>query len=141
MFYEQRTAVPESPSELRTEYEAEFRSILEDVGLEAADDATGIDRERLEALEAGESPELDLEEAAEIQALAEGEPDPETIVTIATEHLLLGMSSAVLDVEAVESYIETDLEAKEIQQKIERRAPMTLGEFVHLQHVIVSQLP
>ncbi len=141
MFYEQRTAVPESPAELRAEYEAEFRSILEDVGLEAALEATGIDSERLEALEAGESPELDFEEAAAIQALAEGEPDPETIVTIAAEHLLLGMSSAVLDVEAVESHVEIDLEAKEIQQKIERRAPMTLGEFVHLQHVIVSQLP
>ncbi|MHC3437324.1 DUF5791 family protein [Natrialbaceae archaeon A-gly3] len=141
MFYEQRTTVPESPSELRTEYEAEFASILENVGIEEAVEETGIDRERLEALANGESPEMSLEEAAEIQTLADGEPDAETIVTMAGEHLLLGMSSAVLDVEAVESHIEIDLEAKEIQQKIERRAPMGFEEFVHVQHVIVSRIP
>ncbi len=46
---------------------------------------------------------------------------------MACEHLLLGMSTAVLDVDAVESDLEIDLAAKEIQQKIERRAPIPRG--------------
>ena len=141
MFYEQRTTVPESPAELREEYESEFASVVESVGLEDAAAETGIDRERLEALVAGDSPDLTLEDAAAIKALEDGEPDPETIVTMAGEHLLLGRSSAVLDVEAVESHLEIDLEAKEVQQKIERRAPMSLEEYVHVQHVIVSRIP
>ena len=94
-----------------------------------------------EAIGDGTAPELRLEEAAQIQALAEGTPDAETIVTMACEHLLLGMSSAVLDVEALESELEIDLEAKEIQQKIERRTPMTFEEFVYLQHAIADGMP
>ncbi|MFC6717095.1 DUF5791 family protein [Natrialbaceae archaeon GCM10025810] len=141
MFYDQRTTVPDAPSDLREEYEADLEAAVEDVGLEAAAAETDVDEERLEALLAGDSPELTLEEAARIQSLAEGEPDPVTIETMATEHLLLGMSTAVLDVEAVESELNGDLEAKEIQQKIERRAPMTLEEFARIQWVIVDRSP
>jgi len=47
----------------------------------------------------------------------------------------------VLDIEALESYIDLDLEAKEIQQKIEGRAPMSFAEFVHVQYVIADGAP
>jgi len=138
MFYEQRMAVPETPAELRAEYDADLASILENQDLDAVAETTDIDTATLEAVLEGEKPELTLEEAAEIQATAAGEPDAETIVTMACEHLLLGMTTAVLDVDAVERELEVDLDAKEIQQKIERRAPMGFGEFVHIQHVIVD---
>lgn len=141
MFYEQRMSVPDSPAELQTEYEAELTSIVDQRGLETVVDQTSIDRERLEALVDGDSTALSLEDAAEIQALEEGEPDADTIETMACEHLLLGMSTAVLDVEAVESYLEIGLDAKEIQQKIERRSPMSFEEYVYIQHVIVEQTP
>lgn len=141
MFYEQRMSVPDSPTDLRTAYEDDFASIVDQVGLDAAADRSTVDRDRLETLVDGGSPELSLEEAAEIQSLGADEPDSETIVTMACEHLLLGMSTAVLDVETLESYLDLDLEAKEIQQKIERRSPMSFEEYVHIQHVIVDQTP
>ncbi|WP_226040460.1 DUF5791 family protein [Natrinema sp. DC36] len=141
MFYEQRMTVPDSPAELRVEYEDDLAAIVDDRGPAAVASETSLEAETLEALSAGDSPELTLEEAAEIQSLAEGTPDPETIVTMALEHLLLGMSTAVLDVDAVESHLEIELDAKEVHQKIEGRAPMSFDEFVHVQHVIVDSAP
>ncbi|PGF15439.1 hypothetical protein CP556_04380 [Natrinema sp. CBA1119] len=138
MFYEQRMTVPDSPDELRAEYEDDLAVIVDDRGPAAVASETGLEAETLEALSAGKSPELTLEEAAEIQSLAEGTPDPETIVTMALEHLLLGMSTAVLDVDAVESHLEIELDAKEVHQKIEGRAPMSFDEYVHIQYVIAD---
>ncbi|WP_255170209.1 DUF5791 family protein [Natrononativus amylolyticus] len=139
MFYEQRMAAPESPAALRREYDDELSRLVASRGLEEAAAATGIDADRLEALGDGDVPDLALEEAAEIQALGDGEPDPETIVEIACEHLLLGMSTAILDVDSLANAVEADLDAKEIQQKIERRAPMTFDEYVHLQYAIADE--
>ena len=141
MFYEQRTTVPETPAALRAEYDDRLASIIASHDVGTVVERTGLDADTVDAIAAGDSPSLSLEDAAEIQALEDGEPDAETIVTIACEHLLLGMSSAVLDVDAVESYLEIDLDAKEVQQKIEQRAPMSFEEYVHIQHVIVDQLP
>jgi len=141
MFYEQRMTVPDSPAALRAEYEDDLATIVDQRGPATVAADTDLDEATLEALAAGDSPDLTLEEAAEIRSLAEGEPDPETMVTMALEHLLLGMSTAVLDVEALESYIDIDLEAKEIQQKIEGRAPMSFEEFVHVQYVIADGAP
>lgn len=139
MFYEQRTAVPETPADLRAEYDDQLASIVDRHGLETATDRTGVDRDVLEALLEDGSPDLSLEDAAEIQALESDEPDAETIETMACEHLLLGMTTAVLDVDAVESHLGLDLDAKEVQQKIERRTPMSFEEYVHLQHVIAGR--
>ncbi|WP_222920005.1 DUF5791 family protein [Natrinema sp. SYSU A 869] len=141
MFYEQRMTVPDSSAELRAEYEDDLVAIIEQRGAGDVAAETDLEQETLEALAAGESPELMFEQAAQIQSLEDGEPDPETIVTMALEHLLLGMSTAVLDVDAVESHLEIDLDAKEVHQKIEGRAPMSFGEFVHIQYVIADSAP
>ncbi len=141
MFYDQRTTVPDAPAALRAAYDRDLRAIIDDHGIDDVTDRTAVDRRRLETLAAGDSPELTLEDAAQIQSIDDGEPDPETIVEIACDHLLLGMSTAVLDVDAVESNLAIDLDAKEVQQKIERRAPMSFDEFVHIQYVIADGAP
>ncbi|SIS06452.1 hypothetical protein SAMN05421752_109117 [Natronorubrum thiooxidans] len=130
--------VPDSPAALRAEYEADLRSVIDQYGVDEVATVTDVDRDSLEALLEGDTVSLTLTETAQIQALEDGEPDPEEIETIACEHLLLGMSTAVLDVDAIETELEIDLEAKEVQQKIERRAPMSLEEFVHIQYVIAD---
>ncbi|QCC53200.1 hypothetical protein DV706_16165 (plasmid) [Natronorubrum bangense] len=141
MFYEQRMTVPDSPAALRTAYEADLRSVIDQYGPDEIANRTEIDAETASALLEGESPELTLEAVAQIQALEDGEPDADELVMIACEHLLLGMSTAVLDVDAIETELELDLDAKEIQQKIERRAPMSFEEFVHIQYVIADGAP
>jgi len=74
-----------------------------------------------------------------VQALAAGVPDAETVVEMACDHLLLGMSTAVLDVDRLAAGVELGLDPKEVQQKLERRAPMRFEEFVALQHHVVSE--
>ena len=101
--------------------------------------SSGIDESTLRALESGDSPELNLEEASAVMAVAEGTADAETIATVSRDALLMGMTMAVLDVEAVESGIGGRLEAREIQSKIEGRFPLTLGEFALLQQYIESE--
>ncbi|ELZ07430.1 DUF5791 family protein [Natrialba aegyptia] len=141
MFHEQRMTAPDTPADLRAEYAADLASIVDRHGADELADETDLDRETLANLGHETVGSLSLEDAAEIQARAESAPDADTVVTMACEHLLLGMSTAVLDVDAVESELELELDAKEIQQKLERRAPMSFEEYVHLQFVIVDAAP
>ncbi|WP_049895346.1 DUF5791 family protein [Halopiger xanaduensis] len=141
MFHEQRRTVPDSPDELLAEYRNDLAAAVEDYGPEAAANDTDVDREAIDQLLEGDLPDLSLEEAAQLQALDERAPDAATIVDIGCEHLLLGMSTAVLDVDALETELAIEMDAKEIQQKIEQRAPMTFGEYVHIQYAIADNAP
>lgn len=125
--------------ELRAQYEAELRAVIEAVGAEAAAERAGVDLRTVEALAAGESPTVTLEEAAALLALGEDAPDAESIADMAREELLMGMTTAVLDVDAVESGIDGEIEAREVQRKVEGRAPVTLAEFARLHQFIESR--
>lgn len=138
MFHEQRTSVPDSVEGLRAEYAADLAGAVESVGVETAAERTGIDPERLEQVAAGEDPRLSIEEAAAVQALST-DLDGETVVEMACDHLLLGMSTAVLDVDRLAAGVDLGLDPKEIQQKLERRAPMSLAEFTALQQYVVAE--
>ncbi len=142
MFHEQRRDVDGlDPADLRAEYDADMAAAVDAVGVAAAADRSGVDRETVEALVADERPALSLDDAAALAALDDDLPDAETVEEIACEHLLLGMSTGVMDVDALAGAVELELDAKEIQQKLERRAPMSFDEFVHLQHAIADRQP
>jgi len=128
-----------TPQELRAVYETELRGILDTQGIEDVAARSGLDQSTLQALQDGDSPDLTLEEAASILALRPDEPDADTIATTARDALLMGMTTAVLDVEAVESGLNGELEAREIQSKVEGRFPMTLAEFALLQQFIEAR--
>ena len=141
MLHEQRFDVGGlSPADLRSEYDDALRTAVEDGGgVDTVVAEAGVDRDAVTALTAGESPDISVADAAALQALDADAPDAETIVEMAWEHLLLGMSSAVLDVETLANEIDDGLSAKEVQQKLERRAPATLDEFVAIEHAIVDR--
>ncbi|WP_435361290.1 DUF5791 family protein [Haloarchaeobius sp. DFWS5] len=145
MFHEQRMDVSGlSPADLEAEYADDLAAVVESQGVDAVVDATDLDTETVETLAGGEVPAgLSLQDAAAVQALAEGVADADTVVEMACEHLLLGMTTGVMDIEAVATDLDDglDLDPTEVQQKIERRAPMTFHEFVHIQHVIASRQP
>ncbi|WP_120244550.1 DUF5791 family protein [Halopiger aswanensis] len=141
MFHEQRRTVPGSPDELLAEYRDDLAAAVEEYGPEAAAADTDVDRDAIDRLLEGDRPEFTLEEAAQLQALSERAPDAETIVDMGCEHLLLGMSTAVLDVDALETEVALEMDAKEIQQKIEQRAPMSFAEYAHIQYAIADNTP
>ena len=130
-----------TPAELRELYEAELLDVVDRHGLEAVAAASDVDEATLRALRDGDSPELELEleVAASVLAVADDAPDADTIATVSRDALLMGMTTAVLDVEAVESGLGGELEAREIQSKVEGRFPMTLEEFALLHRYIESR--
>ena len=125
-----------SPAELRRAYDDRLVETIERVGLDSVAAESGVDENRLQALVDGESPEVTLGEAAAILAVDDSLPDTDAIEAEARDILLMGMSMAVLDVEAIASGIADELEPKEIQQKAEGRYPMTLDEYALLHSYI-----
>ena len=125
-----------TPSALRTAYEAALRSTIEAVGPEAVANDAAIEADRIEALAAGDSPDLTAEEAAAILAVDPDQPDAEAIVFELRDHLLMGMTTGVLDVDTIAATIDVDLTGQEIQQAIEGRAAMTLEQLAAIQSVI-----
>ena len=132
MFHELADPVELTAAELHDRYRAALVEIIDEQGIEAVIGSTDIERNRLQNLLDGDDSELTLEESAAVFALDEGAPDAETIAVLARDELLMGMTTAVLDVEAVESGLGGELEAREIQSKVEGRFPMTLREFALL---------
>jgi hypothetical protein len=128
-----------APEELRARYDERLRAVIDEHGVETVEAETGV--ENIEVLADGDSPSMTLDEAATILALDPDEPDADAIVTETRDHLLMGMTTAVLDVEAVESGIDGSLDAREIQQKIEGRLPMSLDELALIHGHIEQRKP
>lgn len=125
--------------ELHERYRAALVDIVKTYGVDTAASESGIETATVEALAAGESPELDHEVAAALLAL-DADMDAETAVQLDRDALLMGMTNAVLDVESLASEADGAMEAREIQSKIEGRYPMTLREFALLHATIQRRL-
>jgi|AntRauTorcE11898_2_1112593.scaffolds.fasta_scaffold53539_2 dephospho-CoA kinase len=142
MLHEDRTSVdaPDAAAHAE-EYRAVLAEIVEDHGVATVAEETGVDEAALRALtsaDSAEATEIDLEDAAAIQAL-DSDLDAETIHAEACDNLLLGMSMAVLDVDTIAVEYEGELSGTGIQQRLERRAPMTLAEFARIEHFVASR--
>lgn len=127
--------------DVRADYEAALARVVEAEGVDAVAAASGVDAARLGALVDGEPVELTVEEAAGVFALSDDYPDAEGLLLEVRDNLMLQMSSAVLDVEALARGLDDEFDPKEIQQKIEGRQPMTLGEYARIYHHVASENP
>ena len=127
-----------SPEELLARYEAALAEVVEAVGADEVVDETGVDAATVEAVESGDAADLDLRDAAAILALREGSADANAILAEVRDHLLLSMSSAMLDVERIAADVEGDLDPKEVQGKVEGRHPMTLAEYARIHHYVAD---
>lgn len=127
-----------TPAELLARYEAALATTIEAVGVDSVAEQSGVATETVEAVLAGKSPDLTLEEAAAILATEAGRPDPDTIAADARDILLLGMTTAVLDVETLAAELDASLDPKELQQKIEGRYPIRLAEFATVHHHLAA---
>ena len=125
-----------SPAELRAAYDELLAGTIQAVGVEAVAAESSVETGRLEALLDGEHPSLTLSEAAAVLGTDPELPDADASEAEARDILLLGLSIAVLDVEALASGIDDRMEPKEIQQKAEGRYPMDLDEYALLHSYI-----
>ncbi|UWG47231.1 putative transcriptional regulator, contains HTHdomain [Halanaeroarchaeum sp. HSR-CO] len=115
--------------DLHLAYLEELAAVVSDVGVDEAADRTGIPADTLAALVAGEQPQLVLDDAAAILALTDDWPDADVVMLEIRDSIMLGMSSAVLDVDALERALDDGLDAKTIQQMIEGRRPLPLATY------------
>jgi hypothetical protein len=130
------SAGEQSPETLRAAYDDHLATVIDAVGVETVADRAGLDPDVLRSVVDGDRPELTLSEAAAVLATDPDRPDADTIAAEARDILLMGMTTAVLDVEALASEVDDELEPKEIQQKVEGRFPVTLDEYALLHSAI-----
>jgi hypothetical protein len=128
-----------SQTSLLDGYANRLTTVLAEVGRDTVADKTEVDDETLSAVADGDVDALSLTDAAAILGLAEGYPDSEAIVLETRDHLLMGMTTAVLDVDAVAAELAVNLTGQEVQQAIEGRATLTLDELAAIQAVIDSR--
>jgi hypothetical protein len=124
------------PEALRAAYDEVLSATVQETGVEATADRTGIEAKRLERLAQGDHPDLTVEEAAAILATDPDRPDADSLEAEARDILLMGMTTAVMDVEALASEVGGELEPKEIQAKVEGRFPMSVDEYALLHGAI-----
>lgn len=140
MFHELvEDAAERSPEDVQSDYLDSLRTVVDEIGREHVAESSELDTARLAALEAGEPIELTLSEAAGVLASSGAYPDAESVAAEARDHLLMGMTTAVLDVDTIAANLGGDVSATGIQQRIEGRAEMTLGEYARLHAFIASR--
>ena len=127
------------PEALLAAYQDVLQTVIDDHGVEAVLAETGLDEPTVEALANGDAGEVTLEDAAAVLALSAEYPDADAVVAEARDILLMGMTTAVMDVDSVAAELGGDLEPKEIQQKVEGRYPITLGEYARIHHLLESK--
>jgi len=127
-----------SPSALRAAYTDSLQSAIDAVGIGTVADETDLETDRLDAVLADGAADLTVEEAAAVLAVDPDEPDADAIVFELRDHLLMGMTTAVLDVDTIAANIDADLTGQEVQQAIEGRTEMTLAQLAAIQSAIES---
>lgn len=125
---------------LRRVYTAAVADAVETMGEDAVVTETGLDAETVAAItdDTAETPSLTLAEASAVLALT-ADRDAEAIAADARDRLLLELSSAVLDVEALAQGLARDATPKELQAKMEGRHPMTLAEYAAIRAFVAGK--
>lgn len=121
-------------------YETLVVEAVREVGVDVAVDETQVERAVIERIEAGEVPELAVEDAAALLALG-SDRDASAIIFELRDHLLMGMTTAVLDVDTIAGAIDADLTGQEVQQVLEGRSRMTLSQLAEIQGLIEERSP
>jgi len=121
-------------------FEAALADAIDAAGRDRVVAETSLDEETVDATAAGNVGDLTLEEGVSVLAAAnDREPDP--MVAELRDHLLMGMATAVLDVDTIAASIDADLTGQEVQQVLEGRAAMTLEQLAQVMAVIEGRKP
>ena len=124
-----------SPSSLESGYATLLSDALDTIGAERVADA-GVEPDTIETIEAGEVSDVTLTEAAAVLGASDDFPAADAIIFETRDHLLMGMTTAVLDVDTLAAAVSLDLTGQELQQAIEGRTPLTLGQLAAIQSTI-----
>jgi hypothetical protein len=128
-----------SPGQLRDAYDAELQAVIDARGVDAVAAAADLPTETVAAIAEDRSPSLTVSDAAAILAVDADGRSADSIVQEVRDHLLMGMTTGVLDVDTIATNVDLDLSGQEIQQAIEGRIPMTLDELAAVHGYVASR--
>lgn len=97
---------------------------------------TAVEESSSPALDRGEAGAVTVTDAAAILATGSDRLDATAIEAELRDQLLIEMSGAVVDVDTLASEIDLERSGKELQQRIEGRASMTLREYAAIRHAL-----
>ncbi len=115
-------------------YAAELQAVVREVGPDKAADAADLNDAVISAITGSDLEmigRMHLTEIAPILALSD-DRTADIIAADARDELLFAMSTAVTDVERLAASLDTNLDPKEIQAKMEGRYPIRLSEYAAL---------
>ena len=138
MLYDAVSADAETAEAVQSAYAQRLREAIGDDDRVAAE--TGVASSVIDRFAAGDLDEATLSDAAAVLGYAEG-VDPETIEAETRDHLMLGMSNAILDVDTLAGEIDGDLTGQELQQALEGRTRLTLTELAGVHACINRRQP
>jgi len=122
---------------------AAYRRVLTDavdaVGTDAVAEAADVEASTVRAVADGDLSGVTLTDAAAILATEAGAPSADAIAAEVRDHLMLGMTTGILDVDTVAAEADVDLTGKEVQQALEGRTPVTLDRLAALQSFIAGR--
>ncbi|PAU85416.1 hypothetical protein CK500_01730 [Halorubrum salipaludis] len=136
----ERDADEVTAAALLASFDALVSEALAEVGRDRITEETGVDGAVLDAVADGNAAGIRLEDGAAIVAVPT-DRGGDAVVAEVRDHLLMGMATAVLDVDAIAAAIDADLTGQEVQQALEGRAPMTLGQLAEIMAVIERRKP
>ena len=134
---------PGDPESLASALASLLAETIDDVGMDRAVAETELDPAVLAAVVDGDEDPLaaiTLEDAAALLALPDDRGADDVVFEV-RDHLLMGMTTAVLDVDTLAAGVDADLTGQEIQQAIEGRATMTAAELAAIAAVIEDRKP
>jgi len=136
----ERDADEVTAAALLASFETLVSEAVDEIGRGRLTEETGLDETAADAAVDGDAAAVRLEDGAAIVA-APTDRDGDAVVAEVRDHLLMGMATAVLDVDAIAAAIDSDLTGQEVQQALEGRAPMTLGQLAEIMAVIERRKP
>ena len=124
-----------TPTALLAAFDALLSEAVAEAGRERMRDETDVGKASIEAAAAGDVSGISVTDAAAIVAVT-ADRDADAVVAEVRDHLLMGMATAVLDVDTLAAAIDADLTGQEVQQALEGRAEMTVGQLAEVMAVI-----
>ena len=127
--------------DLLAAYAAELAAAVDGTDPAALAEQTGVDEAVIAALATGDADavaDVRLGGAAAVLEPAEGVPAHD-IAHEVRDHLMMGMVTAILDVDTIAAEIDVDLTGQEVQQALEGRTRLTLGELAEIQALVVER--
>jgi|APHM01.1.fsa_nt_gi hypothetical protein len=128
----------EDPTQLRQAYAETLGETISQVGADTVEKETSVSVDHASRITDGDVGELRFQQAAEIMAV-NGPVEADTIIDEIRDDLLMGMATAVLDVDTIAASTDLDLTGQEVQQALEGRARMTMAELAIIQAFIASR--